>query len=295
MIEKIVIGSRASRLAMVQSEWVKQKLLNAFPGCTVTIDTVVTEGDRRLDRALADIGGKGLFTAELETKLRKGEIDLAVHSLKDVPQELPEDLPLLALTERETPFDALIVPKEVTQANKKIERIGTSSPRRILQCKALFPEAECVLMRGNVNTRLKKLNAGECEALILAAAGLKRLGLEDCILRILTCDEMVPAAGQGILAIQGRANDKNQWTSVLENQNARCCYVAESAFIRALSANCTSPVGAYAYIEGNMLQLEGVMEGIDEKPVRGRITEPVEYAERMGRRLAEQMIQEARR
>ena len=201
-MRKVVIGSRESKLAVVQSEMVRDYIRENNADIQVEILTMKTTGDKILDRTLDKIGGKGLFVKELDKALMERKTELSVHSLKDMPMEVPEELPLIAFSKREDPRDVLVLPKGVTQLDTS-KPIGCSSLRRILQLKEIFPDMECKSVRGNVQTRLKKLDDGEYSGLLLAAAGLKRLGLEDRIARYFEPEEMIPAAGQGILAIQG--------------------------------------------------------------------------------------------
>ena len=199
-MRKIIIGSRESKLAVVQSEMVKKAIEDSHEDIEVEIYTMKTTGDKILDRTLDKIGGKGLFVKELDKALLDRKTDISVHSLKDMPMEVPKELPLLAFSKREDPRDVLVLPQGVHTLDKT-KPIGCSSLRRILQLKELYPDMECKSVRGNVQTRLKKLDSGEYSALILAAAGLKRLGLEARISRYFQPEEMIPAAGQGILAV----------------------------------------------------------------------------------------------
>lgn len=205
-MRKIIIGSRESRLAVVQSEMVKKAIENSGNGVEAEICTMKTTGDKILDRTLDKIGGKGLFVKELDKALLDKRTDISVHSLKDMPMEVSEELPLLAFSKREDPRDVLVLPKG-TDTLDKTKPIGCSSLRRILQLKELYPDMECKSVRGNVQTRLAKLDSGEYSGLILAAAGLKRLGLKNRISRYFEPEEMIPAAGQGILAVQGRRGE----------------------------------------------------------------------------------------
>lgn len=204
--KKIIIGSRESRLAVVQSEMVRAFIQKKLPDTQVELLTMKTTGDKILDRTLDQVGGKGLFVKELDRALLSGRSDLSVHSLKDMPMEVDERLPLLAFSSREDERDALVLPQGVAELDIQ-KPIGCSSLRRTLQLKKLYPQMEFKSIRGNVQTRLAKLDAGEYSALVLAAAGLKRLGLEERISRYFTPEEVIPAAGQGILAVQGRAGE----------------------------------------------------------------------------------------
>ena len=199
----VVIGSRESRLAVIQSEMVRDYIEKNNDGLKAELLTMKTTGDIILDRTLDKVGGKGLFVKELDRALLDGRSELSVHSLKDMPMEVPEELPLLAFSNREDPRDALVLPQGVTELDKT-KPIGCSSLRRTLQLAELFPDMECKSVRGNVQTRLKKLDSGEYSALVLAAAGLKRLGLTHRISRYFEPEEMLAAAGQGILTVQGR-------------------------------------------------------------------------------------------
>lgn len=201
--ETVVIGSRESRLAVIQSEMVRDYIEKNNKGLKAELLTMKTTGDIILDRTLDKVGGKGLFVKELDRALLDGRSQLSVHSLKDMPMEVPEELPLLAFSKREDPRDALVLPEGVTELDKT-KPIGCSSLRRTLQLGELFPDMECKSVRGNVQTRLGKLDSGEYSALVLAAAGLKRLGLTHRISRYFEPEEMLPAAGQGILTVQGR-------------------------------------------------------------------------------------------
>ena len=201
--DKIVIGSRESKLAVLQSEMVRDYIKEKNPDLEVEILTMKTTGDIILDRTLDKVGGKGLFVKELDKALIDGRSILSVHSLKDMPMEVPEELPLLAFSKREDPRDVLVLPEGASELDKS-KPLGCSSLRRTLQLKKLYPDMDVRSIRGNLQTRLRKLDEGQYSALILAAAGLKRLGLESRINRYFTADEIIPAAGQGILAVQGR-------------------------------------------------------------------------------------------
>lgn len=283
-MKKIIIGSRSSALAIAQSEWVADRINDHMPHADISILTMTTEGDRRLDRSLADIGGKGLFTAELEAALRTGEIDIAVHSLKDMPQDVPEDLPIVALSSREDPRDALVI------SGGELKKIGSSSPRRKAQLKLLYPDAEIVPMRGNVQTRLRKLEEGVCDALVLAAAGLSRLKLSDKAELFFEVNEMIPAAGQGILAIQGRTGERYEYLSCIDDEISRIAYAAESAFIRELGASCTSPVGAHAVVDGECVTLYGMIE--NERVHIGEMSCGILNARELGCELAQKLLSE---
>ena len=284
---KIRIGSRESKLAVIQSRMVMDAIARTVPEAELELVTMKTTGDRILNKTLDQIGGKGLFVKELDQALRDGRADFTVHSLKDMPMEVPADLPLAAFSRREDPRDVLVLPEGVTELDRS-KPIGCSSRRRQLQLKALFPGVEIRPVRGNVQTRLAKLGAGEFSALVLAAAGLKRLGLEGRISRYFSTDEILPAAGQGILAVQTRQGVDTSCLSAVRDEDAGCCALAERAFVRALDGGCTSPVAAHAVVTGEQRTLTGLYVSPDETVVRkGAMTGLKADAERLGQALAE--------
>lgn len=254
MKDKIIIGSRESRLAVIQAEMVQDYLQKTLPQKTIEILTMKTTGDKILNQALERAGGKGLFVKELDHALLEKRSDLSVHSLKDVPTELPEKLPLLAFSRREDPRDALILPEGATEIDFS-RPVGCSSKRRMVQFQKLYPQAKFETIRGNVQTRLKRLDSGEFSATILAAAGLKRLGLEHRISRYFEPDEMIPAAGQGILAVQGRAGEDYSWLKGYNDRGGEACAKAERAFVYGLGGSCSDPIAAHATVEGETLHL----------------------------------------
>ena len=284
---KIRVGSRESALAVIQSRMVMDAIRQAVPDAELELVTMKTTGDRILDRPLDQIGGKGLFVKELDHVLRDGRVDFTVHSLKDMPMDVPEDLPLAAFSRREDPRDVLVLAEGASQLDPS-RPIGCSSRRRQLQLKALFPRMEVMPVRGNVQTRLKKLQDGEYSALVLAAAGLKRLGLEGRISRYFEPEEILPAAGQGILAVQTRRGTDTACLAKLHDRDAACCALAERAFVRSLDGGCSSPVAAYAVVEGEKLTLTGLYVSADETVVRrGRKTGEKSQAQALGIALAE--------
>ena len=284
---KIRVGSRESALAVIQSRMVMDAIRQAVPNAELELVTMKTTGDRILDRTLDQIGGKGLFVRELDHALRDGRVDFTVHSLKDMPMDVPEDLPLAAFSRREDPRDVLELAEGASQLDPS-RPIGCSSRRRQLQLKALFPRMEVMPVRGNVQTRLKKLQDGEYSALVLAAAGLKRLGLEGRISRYFKPEEILPAAGQGILAVQTRRGTDTACLAKLHNPDAACCALAERAFVRSLDGGCSSPVAAYAVVEGEKLTLTGLYVSADETIVRrGTKTGEKSQAQALGIALAE--------
>ena len=287
---KLIVGSRGSRLAVIQSELVMKAIADAHPEIELSLLTMKTTGDRILDRPLDKIGGKGLFVKELDAALRDGRTDLTVHSCKDLPADLPADLPLAAFTRREDPRDALVLPQGASALRGPI---GCSSLRRRLQLEALFPGVETVPVRGNVITRLEKLDRGEFGALVLAAAGLKRLGLAERISRYFTVDEMIPAAGQGILAVQCRAGMDTAFLDGVGDRDAAICARAERAYIQALDGGCSSPVAAHAVTDGSSVTITGLY--VDEAGRVSRKTAggPVEQGEALARELAKQLKEDA--
>lgn len=288
---KIRIGSRESRLAVIQSRMVMEQIAKAEPAAQLELVTMKTTGDKILDKTLDKVGGKGLFVRELDQALRDGRADFTVHSLKDMPMEVPEDLPLAAFSCREDPRDVLVLPEGVTALDPS-RPIGCSSRRRQLQLKALFPDMEIAPVRGNVQTRLSKLEAGQFSALVLAAAGLKRLGLEERINRYFSTEEILPAAGQGILVVQTRKGMAVDCLRLIHNEAAACCARAERAFVRTLDGGCSSPVAAYAVVNGETLTLTGFYVSVDEQIQRkGSITGPAAQAETLGNTLAQQLKQ----
>ena len=283
---KLRIGSRESRLAVIQSQMVMELIAAVEPEAELELVTMKTTGDKILDKTLDKIGGKGLFVRELDQALRDGRADFTVHSLKDMPMQVPEDLPLAAFSSREDPRDVLVLPEGVTELDVS-KPIGCSSRRRQLQLKLLFPDMDIQPVRGNVQTRLAKLEAGQFSALVLAAAGLKRLGLEGRISRYFTTEEILPAAGQGILVVQTRRGMDTQCLRLVQDEKTACCAKAERAFVRALDGGCSSPVAAHAVVEGEKLTLTGFYVSEDERIQRkGSISGGVTEAETLGSTLA---------
>lgn len=257
MSRKIIIGSRESKLAVIQSEMVKDYIEKNCSDMQVELLTMKTTGDRILDRTLDQIGGKGLFVKELDKALLDGRSQLSVHSLKDMPMEIPSELPILGFSKREDPRDVLVLPEGETELDPA-KPVGCSSLRRQIQLKALYPNMECKSIRGNIQTRLAKLDEGQYSALVLAAAGLKRLGLESRINRYFSIDEMLPAAGQGILAVQGIAGEDYTYLDDFFDRDSYYAAMAERAFVKRLDGGCSSPVAAYAQVDGNSMTLTGL-------------------------------------
>ncbi len=295
----IRIGSRKSQLALVQTYWVQEQLQKSFPDITFEVHTMSTQGDKILDVALAKIGDKGLFTKELELGMLNQEIDFAVHSLKDLPTNLPEGLMLAAITERENPADALVVHEK--HKDKQIDTlpegavIGTSSLRRLAQLRHHFPHFTFKDVRGNLITRLAKLDAGEYDALILAAAGLERLGMGDRVHQVLPKEISLHAVGQGALGIECRADDSEVLSllKAIEHPETRDRCLAERSFLRSLEGGCQVPIGVNTEISGENLTLTGIVASVDgQKLVKDTVTGIANNAEALGTELAEVLRQQ---
>ena len=289
---KIKIGTRSSPLAVAQTEIIAREILRFFPDAEISIIKIKTSGDKNMLPFSSDPKGiKGMFTLELEKALLNHEIDFAVHSLKDLPANINKNLPVVAYSKRADPRDALVIrSEELGVRNEKI-LIGSSSLRRRLQLEKIFPEKKIIPVRGNINTRLKKLDDGEFDALVLAAAGLKRLGLEKRISKIFDVNEILPAPGQGILACQGRVNENYFYLEHVNDNEAKFCALAERSFSKKLNAGCNVPVGAFANITEETLTLRGLF--IDEKTkkfYRGVLSGKIYEAEAIGQELAEKIF-----
>ncbi|MDJ0707420.1 MAG: hydroxymethylbilane synthase [Leptolyngbyaceae cyanobacterium MO_188.B28] len=295
----IRISSRKSQLALIQTYWVRDELQKHFPDMTFEVQTMETQGDKVLDVSLSKIGDKGLFTQELEDSMLQRETDFAVHSLKDLPTRLPEGLMLGCVTERENPADALVVHEK--HKDKQIDTlpegavIGTSSLRRLAQLRHHYPHLTFKDIRGNLNTRLRKLDEGGYDAIILAAAGLKRLDMSDRIHQIIPSEISLHAVGQGALGIECRSGDDEilSLLKVLEHEpTAHRCY-AERAFLRELEGGCQVPIGVNTTIVDGTLTLIGVVASLDGKRlVQDKIQGPVGEAEDLGTTLAKQLRQQ---
>ena len=286
------LGTRKSKLALWQANFVKEKL--EALGCEVEIVPIATTGDKILDAPLAKIGGKGLFVKEIENALLAGEIDLAVHSLKDVPITIPEGLTLSAITEREEPYDVLI-----SRNGYKLEElpsgavVGTSSLRRQAQIKRRRRDLKVEILRGNVDTRLRKLKEGLYDAIVLAYAGVKRMGLSGEISQVL--EDFIPAVGQGSLAIETRAEDGRviNFVKVLNHEESLLRAVCERAFLRELQGGCQVPIGAYAWIEGDRIKIKGFISDLEgERFLEGYEEGSLQEAEEVGKRLAQRLLRE---
>lgn len=292
--EKLVIASRESALAMWQAQHIQSRLQALYPETVIEILGMTTTGDQILDSPLARIGGKGLFVKELEQALADGRADLAVHSMKDVPMHLPEGFTLAAIGEREDPRDAF-----VSNRFKSLEElphgsiVGTSSLRRQSQLMARFPHLEVASLRGNVHTRLRKLDEGQYSAIILAAAGLKRLGLQDRIAGFISAEHSIPAVGQGALGIEISAGRKDLLAVLapLNHADTAACVEAERAMSRALAGSCQVPIGAFATRHGDELRMVGFVASPDGKQVvRDEVRGPASQPESLGLALADHLI-----
>ncbi len=251
----IRVGSRDSTLAVAQTMILVDKMKHHNPDIEFKLVTMKTTGDKILDRNLYDIGGKGLFVKELDHALLDGHVDIVIHSLKDLPMEIDKNLPLIGFSKRKDPRDAMILKSEMESFSTGC--IGTSSKRRIIQLKRLYPSAIFKGIRGNVQTRLKKLENGSYDATILAMAGLLRLGMQKCVFRIFSTDEVIPAAGQGILAVQGRKGEDYSFVECINCDNSFYAAVAERSFVRNLGGSCSSPVAAYATVVSDEIKVKG--------------------------------------
>lgn len=298
MKDTLVIGSRGSKLALTQAQMIKTELERLDASLAVRVEIIKTSGDVNT-APLSVIGGKGVFTKELEEALLDGRIDVAVHSLKDLPTIIPEGVVLAAVCKREDPRDALVLNRKLegldgsVRALPKGAIVGTSSPRRLAQLKHLRGDLVVKELRGNVDTRLRKLDEGQYDALVLACAGLRRLGLENRISAPLPASEMLPAVGQGALGIETRAGDEEtlQAVSKLDHKFTRLACIAERAFLRSLGGGCQLPIAAYAVVREKRIRLDGlVADPQGKRIVRDRITGGLEEAEQLGSRLGEQLL-----
>ncbi|MBW4553402.1 MAG: hydroxymethylbilane synthase [Aphanocapsa sp. GSE-SYN-MK-11-07L] len=295
----IRIGSRKSQLALVQTYWVQETLQKHFPDRSFEVHTMSTQGDKILDVALAKIGDKGLFTKELELGMLNQETDFAVHSLKDLPTNLPEGLMLGCITERENPADALVV--HSNHQDKQLDTlpagavIGTSSLRRLAQLRHHFPHLAFKDVRGNLNTRLAKLDAGEYDALILAAAGLQRLGFSDRIHQVIPTEISLYAVGQGALGIECREGDTEVLSllKVLEHRPTAQRCLAERAFLRELEGGCQVPIGVNTRFEADQLVITGLVASLDgQKLIKDTVSGLPATAEQLGLELAQRLRQQ---
>jgi len=285
---KIRLGSRESKLAVVQSQIVIDSIKKHHPNIEVELITMKTTGDIILDKPLDKIGGKGLFVKELDKALLDEKVDITVHSFKDMPMETDERLPLVAVSKREDPRDVLILPKGVEMIDFS-KPIGCSSLRRQIQLKALYPNCKIESIRGNVLTRLEKLDRGEFSAITLAYAGIKRLGLEDRISRVFEVEQMLPAACQGIMVVQARKEFDVSFLSEFNDQDAWDIAIAERSFVRAFNGGCSSPIAAYGVIEKDKIILTGFNVDENNNTYRKTMIGNREQGEKLGFDLAREM------
>jgi len=297
MKKNIVIGTRGSALALWQARWVQSRLKANYPDVDVDLQIIKTKGDKILDVPLAQIGGKGLFVKEIETALLGKEIDLAVHSVKDMPSELPEGLCLGAVTKRENPLDVIISRKDLMLKDMgNNARIGTSSVRRSSQILNLFPDFTIVPIRGNVDTRLKKLESEKLDAIILAAAGVIRLGFEERITQFMDIESLIPAVGQGALGIEIRDDDVDMMSAMshLNDPSTHVAIIAERAFLRQLEGGCQVPVAAHAVIDSHeTIRLQGMIAALTGNPmIRHEMSGKATQAEAIGKALAKKLLEQ---
>ncbi len=294
MTLKIKIGTRSSPLALAQTKIISDEILKFYQDAEISIIKIKTSGDKNMAPFSSDPQGiKGMFTLELEKALLNHEIDFAVHSLKDLPANINKNLPIVAYSKRADPRDALIIRNEGLGIRNEKKLIGSSSLRRRLQLEKIFPEKKIIPVRGNINTRLKRLDDGEFYGLVLAVAGLERLGLAERINKIFEVDEVLPAPGQGILACQGRADEDYFYLDRVNDDNSKFCAIAERNFAKALNAGCNVPVGAYAHIKREKIFLTGLY--IDEKSgkfYKNILSDDIKNADILGINLAERIFNE---
>lgn len=290
----IRIATRKSPLALWQANFVKQQILTNHPNLTVELIPMVTKGDVLLDSPLSKIGGKGLFVKQLEQAILNNEADIAVHSIKDIPAEFPEGLTLATICKRDDVRDSFISNKYSNideLPNGAI--IGTSSLRRQCQLRAKYPHLQIKDLRGNVGTRLAKLDNKQYDAIILASAGLKRLALEDRIKQYIDTNLILPAVGQGAIGIETRADDKKilEILSVLDDKHSRVCIEAERAMNKALQGGCQVPIACYSQLNNNILSLQGLVGRIDgSKIIKGTLEGSITEAEKLGKELAKRLL-----
>lgn len=295
-MRKISIGTRGSKLALWQAEWVSSEIRKLKPDLEISLAKIKTTGDKILDVPLAKVGGKGLFVKEIEEALLRKDIDIAVHSMKDVPTDLPSGLHLAAICKREDPRDAFITQRSDIKSIGDLPKgavIGTSSLRRSCQLLNIRPDLRIVQLRGNLDTRLRKLDEGQFDVVILAAAGIKRLGFERRITGILPIDISLPAVGQGAIGIECRKDDEfiNNLISLLDDPETSVCVQAERAFLKKLEGGCQVPIAAYARIERGFLVIDGLVGSLSgNRLIRGHTEGRKEECEELGTKLAEDIL-----
>jgi hydroxymethylbilane synthase len=292
---KIVIATRGSKLALWQAEWIKSELEKIDFTLEVELNIIKTTGDKILDVPLAQVGGKGLFVKEIEEAMLRGEADLAVHSMKDVPTDLPQGLHLSTITKREDPRDAFIAGKDMKSFLDLPQgaTVGTSSLRRICQLLNKRPDLRISQLRGNVDTRLRKLEEGQFDAIILATAGVKRLGHEDKITERMATDISLPAIGQGAVGIECRVDDEfiNNLLAKLDHYETSVCVRAERAFLKKLEGGCQVPIAAYAQLIDGKIAMSGLVGSVDGKTlIKDTLEGSTEDPETLGTSLAEKLL-----
>ncbi len=291
---RLVIGTRGSKLAVWQAEYIRARI-EGLTGLEVCLQIIHTTGDRVLDVPLAKVGSKGLFTKEIEVELAADTIDVAVHSMKDVPTEVPEGLVIAAMPERVDPRDVLVSRGGLTlETLPQGARVGTSSLRRIAQLRAVRPDLEIVDVRGNLDTRMRKAESGEVDAVVLAAAGLTRMGWADRISHYLPSAQMVPAVGQGAIGVQIRADDEFllETCAQLNDPMTMTCVEAERVVMRLLEGGCQVPIGANARIEGEGLVMDGVVASLDgSRVIRATVEGALDEGESVGREMTATLLQ----
>jgi len=294
MNRTIRVGSRESALAVIQARLVIDAVKKTNPVLDFEIVTIKTTGDKILDKSLDFVGGKGLFIKEIEQALADGSIDIAVHSFKDMPYKETDGLPVVALSEREAPFDVLVLPKGIA-ALENSKPVGSSSTRRTIQFAKLYEGFEIKAVRGNVPTRLAKLDNGQYSALLLAQAGLNRLSLQNRISRVFTIDEMLPCASQGILAVQGRQGEDYSFLGGFHNRVSEIVSKAERQFLKTLGGNCSSPVAVYGQVRSSELLLAGMYVDACGNMEKGKISGSIDRSEQLGEQLAVRLKEKAGR
>ncbi len=289
----VKIGTRGSRLALWQARWVKQAIEKKHPDTAAEMVVIKTKGDKVLDVPLAKIGGKGLFVKELETALLDGQIDMAVHSMKDMPAQIPRGLCIGAVPERETPYDVLISNQGELDTLPSGARMGTSSLRRMAQLLHQRPDLSVLPLRGNLETRLRKLQEGATDAIILAAAGVKRMGYLDRITQYLDEAVMLPAVGQGALCVEVREDDAHiqPIVSALDHTPTRTVVAGERTFLNRLEGGCQVPIAAYGKICGPRFHLTGLVASLDgQQIIKDQLSSPLSFSEDTGIMLAEKLL-----
>lgn len=293
-LEKLIIGSRGSGLALWQANWIKSQLEELHAGLQVEITIIKTSGDKIQDVPLAKIGGKGLFVKEIEEALLRREVDIAVHSMKDVPMKLPYELEISVVTERENPFDALISKNNIKLDDlPKNAKVGTGSLRRSSQLLKFRPDLKIFPLRGNIDTRIKKLDSEGLDAIILAAAGLRRMGWGDKIAQVIPAEIILPAMGQGAVGIETRKHDPNVLEAImaLDHEETHFALDAERAFVDVLDGGCQVPIGAYATLDKENISLSGLVASLDGKTIyQVSQQRPVAEATQLGKELGKEIL-----